>query len=54
MHNFPPPPTTSGSGGVKGINRKAAYTEKDGRMPQNGDLNNSLAEPAKTWVGALF
>jgi len=26
-----------GSEGLKGINRKAAYAEKDGRMPQNSN-----------------
>lgn len=45
---------TVGSRGLKGINRKAAYIEKDGRMPQNGNLKNSLAAPAKAWVWALF
>lgn len=29
-----------GSEGLKGINRKAAYAEKDGRMPQNSNWKN--------------
>lgn len=40
IHCSLPPLPTVGSGWAKCINRKAAYTEKDGRMPQNGNLKN--------------
>lgn len=38
----------------EGINRKAVYTEKDGRMPQNGNLNNSCWACQNMGLGLFF